>query len=94
MQAISENKNFCHTTVLDNKGKVMHTISVENSSEEIRDLIEFLGEGEKHAVIEASSTWTYIYDILEELGVDVIIGGVSILKSKKEGKCERKIKTT
>lgn len=65
-------KNFSQVCVMDEQGSVLLNEKVANTPESIDALVQRLEPGSK-IVMEASSTWQYLYDYLEQHGFDMTL---------------------
>jgi len=69
---IDRHKNYSQVAVLDEKGKFVMNVRLANKKETFTTFINQLGKP-CQAVIESGYSWGIIYDLLEELGVDVTL---------------------
>ena len=65
-------KRFCHATILSHEGVKMSEAKFLNTLEELDEFLEELSS-EASIVMEASSTWEYIYDYIESKGLKVCL---------------------
>lgn len=80
---IDYHKRYSFVTVLDEEGKRLFHGKVLNTKEAFMRLLEGLPEPRK-AVIETSRTWGVIYDLLENLGVQVLLAHALRLRAIAE----------
>ena len=62
-------KTFCQTTVMDEKGKVVRTGKIPTNRKDLQAF--FSRYGNSKAVIESNTVWEFVYEVLDELGLDV-----------------------
>lgn len=79
---IDQSKKFSQYTIGDERGKILKRMRIENESEEIRDLMHSLPEGEKKiAALEASRAWGWLYDELEKYTEETLLGNPLEMKA-------------
>ncbi len=64
-------KAFCQTTMMDENGTLLRTAKIPTKRDDLRG---FFGQyGGSKAVIESSTVWEFVYEVLEDSGVDVVL---------------------
>jgi transposase len=63
---VDYHKKYSHVTVVNEKGQVIRSQRLPNTSESFKGYFQDLG-GPNHAVLETSGTWGVMFDLLEEL---------------------------
>ncbi len=65
-------KNLCYATFVDERGEVVDRRKFPNTREGVSRFVSELSSADS-VVMEATSHWQYIYDALEEAGVEVCL---------------------
>jgi transposase len=65
-------KKYAWTTVLDEDGNIVQEKRFSCTGKELMDFVSSLSMGDK-VVMEASSTWTHIYDLIDGRGIEVLL---------------------
>lgn len=65
-------KRYAWATVLDGDGNIVQEKRFSCTGKELIDFVGSLSVGDK-VVMEASSTWTHIYDLIDGRGIEVLL---------------------
>jgi transposase len=83
---IGYHKRYSRVVAMDDKGKIYCNNQVMNNKKAFKDLLDFIPAKDPHAVLEAGRSWGVIYDLLEELEVDVHLAHPLKLRAIAEAK--------
>lgn len=70
----------CYITTLDENGSLVRQQRIENISEYILDYFHSL-PGDHQAVVESTTGWYWLNDLLEEHGIDLVLAHAKYLKA-------------
>ena len=73
-------KKWTQAAAIDEKGKIIREMRVLNDSSSLKGFLKGLPKPLK-GVVEAGPTWGWIYDILTELGVKIIVANPSAVRA-------------
>lgn len=78
---VDHSKKFSQYTIGNEFGQIFKRTRIGNESQEIQDLMESLPEGPKIAALEASRSWGWLHDQLEQYVDKVLLGNPLEMKA-------------